>query len=202
MKASERVNHRQSGAQSQGRPRDPNIDSAVLRATLELLQEVGYNRLTIPQVAARAGATPPAVYRRFPSKMELVYEAVFATTTTAELPLSDDLGSTMQALVRGAIRRFGRPAVHTAAAGLMADLPTQPGLSARLVAQLQDSTYRQLQEFLDRMAARGRAKDGVDARMLADLISGMVMMAWANERDLDDIWIERAAALIVDGLAR
>jgi AcrR family transcriptional regulator len=202
MKASERVDDRRSGPQPQGRPRDPSIDSAVLRATLELLQEVGYNRLTIPQVAARAGATPPAVYRRFPSKMELVYEAVFATTTTAELPLSDDLGSTMRALVRAAIQRFSRPAVHTAAAGLMADLPTQPGLSARLVDQLQDSTYRQLQEFLDRMAARGRAKDGVDARMLADLISGMVMMAWANERDLDDVWIERTAALIVDGLAR
>ena len=200
--ASERGNLHKSGAQPQGRPRDTRIDSAVLRATLDLLEEVGYNRLTIPQVAARAGATPPAVYRRFPSKAELVYEAVFATPTATKLPIADDLESTVRALVRGSIEEFSRPAAHIAAAGLMADLPTQPGLSTLLGGRLQDDTYTELQEFLDRTAAKRRAKQGVDARMLGDLISGMVMMAYANERDLDDVWVDRATALIVDGLAR
>ena len=72
----------------QGRPRDSRIDDAVLRATVELLDEIGYARLTIPLVATRAGATPPAVYRRFPTKLELVYEAVFPTPPGAELPLT------------------------------------------------------------------------------------------------------------------
>lgn len=200
MVASEYVDDRRSG-QSQGRPRDKRIDSAVLSATLELLEEVGYNRLTIPRVAARAGATPPSVYRRFPTKVELVYEAVFAAPSAEELPVVGDLETTVQALVRRSVEQFSRPAVHTAAAGLMADLPARPGLSTRLGSS-QEGAYRSLQNFLDRAAADERARDSVDARMLGDLISGMVMMAWANERDLNEHWVERATSLIVHGLAR
>lgn len=187
-------------AAKQGRPRDTSIGAAVLRATVELLEEIGYDRLTIPQVAARAGATPPAVYRRFPSKVELVYEAVFASSTATELPIADDLASTVRALLGRSIDQFRQRAVRTAAAGLMADLRARPGLSRRL-ASAQEATYRQLQEYLDEALPKRPKKKRVDAQMLADLISGMVMMAEANERDLDDAWVDAAAALIVDGLA-
>lgn len=188
--------------QSQGRPRDTRIDEAVLRATVELLEEIGYGRLTIPLVAARAGATPPAVYRRFPTKVELVYEAVFPTPASAELPLTGDIDSAVRSLIRASIDLFSAPAVHTATAGLIAELPTQPGLSTRLLGRLQDSTYLLLQDFLDKAAAEGRAAENVDARILLDMIGGTVMMALANERNLTDDWVEQTAALIVSGLAR
>ncbi len=193
---------RRSGVRSQGRPRDARIDEAVLRATVELLEEVGYSRLTIPLVAARAGATPPAVYRRFPTKVELVYEAVFPTPPSAELPLAGDVEAAVRALIGAAIDLFSAPAVHTAMTGLMAELPSEPGLSARLLSRLQDSTYLLLQNFLDKAAAQGRAAEGVNARVLLDMIGGTVMMAMANERELDGAWVEQTTALIVSGLAR
>jgi AcrR family transcriptional regulator len=187
---------------SQGRPRDSRIDDAVLRATVELLEEIGYTRLTIPLVAARAGSTPPAVYRRFPTKIELVYEAVFPTPPSTELPLDGDLESGVRALLLASIDLFSRPAVHTAISGLMAEMPSEPGLSARLVSRLQGSTYIRLQQFLHKAAAEGLAVDGIDARLFLDMIGGTVMMALANERNLDDVWVEQTTTLIVSGLAR
>ena len=198
MESTKKVDQQQRRpARSQGRPRDTRIDDAVLRATVELLEEIGYTRLTIPLVAARAGSTPPAVYRRFPTKIELVYEAVFPTLAALELPLAGDLESGVRALIRASIELFSRPAVHSAISGLMAEMPSEPGLSARLLGRLQDNTYVRLQEFLD-SAAAGR----VDARLFLDMISGTVTMALANERDLDDAWVEQAAALIMKGVAR
>jgi AcrR family transcriptional regulator len=185
-----------------GRPRDRRIDDAVLSATIEVLEEIGYSRLTIPLVAARAGATPPAVYRRWPTKVELVYEAVFPTPPSAQLPLTGDIDAAVRMLVRSSVALFSAPAVHTAWSGLMAELPSEPGLSARLLGEHQDSTYQRLQVFLDEAASEGRAAPGVDARLLVDMIGGTVLMALANERAIDDAWIERTATLIVSGLAR
>ncbi|WP_141631619.1 helix-turn-helix domain-containing protein, partial [Mycobacterium avium] len=49
-----------------GRPRDPRIDAAVLRATVELLAETGYPGLLVSAIAQRAGTSKPAIYRRWP----------------------------------------------------------------------------------------------------------------------------------------
>jgi AcrR family transcriptional regulator len=190
------------GARSQGRPRDSRIDDAVLQATNDLLEEIGYTRLTIPLVAARAGATPPAVYRRFPTKIELVFAAVFPPTPRDELPLTGDLRTVVRALLEGSIALFSRPAVHTAVSGLTAELPAEPGLSARLLDRLQGSTYQRLQDYLDEAAADGSAVGGIDARLLMDMIGGTVMMSMATERTLDDAWLEHNTTLIVRGMTR
>jgi hypothetical protein len=46
----------------------------------------------------------------------------------------------------------------------MAEMPSEPGLSARLLSRFQADTYILLQQFLDNAAAEGRAVGGVDAR--------------------------------------
>ena len=46
-----------------GRPRDPRIDAAILRATADLLVEIGYSNVTMAAVADRAGTTKTALYR-------------------------------------------------------------------------------------------------------------------------------------------
>ena len=61
----------------QGSRRDPAIDEAVLAATRSLLVERGYSATTIDLIAATAGVSRPAVYRRWSSKAQLVHEAVF-----------------------------------------------------------------------------------------------------------------------------
>jgi len=59
-----------------GRPRDATRDEAILDAAIEILAETGYERMTMDMVAVRARAGKATVYRRWPSKGEMVVEAV------------------------------------------------------------------------------------------------------------------------------
>ncbi len=59
-----------------GRKRDHTRDADILDATLEVLAEVGYAGMTMDMVAVRAKAGKATVYRRWPSKAELVLDAV------------------------------------------------------------------------------------------------------------------------------
>ena len=51
-----------------GRPRDPQVDRAILQATLRVLTDQGYAGMSIERVAAAAGVGKTAIYRRFSSK--------------------------------------------------------------------------------------------------------------------------------------
>jgi AcrR family transcriptional regulator len=59
-----------------GRKRDPSRDGVILDATLAVLAEHGYDGMTIDMVAAHAGSARATVYRRWPTKADLVLQAV------------------------------------------------------------------------------------------------------------------------------
>src|SRR6476469_3446450 len=59
-----------------GRPRNPGVDAAIRAATLDLLGEVGYSRLTMEMVTERAGVSKPSLYLRWPNKVALVADAL------------------------------------------------------------------------------------------------------------------------------
>ncbi|MEQ1956225.1 helix-turn-helix domain-containing protein [Mesorhizobium sp. CN2-181] len=59
-----------------GRNQDKSRDDKIIRATLELLAEVGYDALTMTDVAARASASKATLYRRWTQKSDLVADAV------------------------------------------------------------------------------------------------------------------------------
>jgi AcrR family transcriptional regulator len=73
-------------APAPGRKRDASRDDALCQAALELLAEVGYDRLTIDAVAARAGAGKATCYRRWAGKAELVVDAVGRMKAQPERP--------------------------------------------------------------------------------------------------------------------
>ena len=58
-----------------GRPRSLSAENAILDATLQLLADVGFRGFTVDQVAARASASKATIYRRWPTKENLVIAA-------------------------------------------------------------------------------------------------------------------------------
>ena len=82
-----------------GRPRDPRIDAAILRATTDLLVEIGYSNLTMAAVAERAGTTKTALYRRWSSKADLVHEAAFPVAPTALTVPAGDIAADVHASI-------------------------------------------------------------------------------------------------------
>lgn len=59
-----------------GRPQNNVLDEAIFQASIDIFAEVGFDSLSIAEVARRAGATPPAIYRRYSGKLDLVLDAL------------------------------------------------------------------------------------------------------------------------------
>jgi len=186
---------------SPGRPRDPRIDEAALRATVEILEDVGYARLSIAAVAARAGTTKPAIYRRWPTKAHLVHEAVFPLDEATLVPESDDLTADLRAMVVATTELLARPAARAAVAGLLAEFAADPSLHPQLLSRLADSVWGRMRERLDRAIDAGQVRPGVDAGVLIDLIGGAAFMATtAGGGPPDERWLDATVALLTRGV--
>jgi len=72
-----------------GRPQSEKLNRSILAAAIEVLAEVGFDALSVAEVARRAGSTPPAIYRRFPGKTELVIAALREELSFIEFDVPD-----------------------------------------------------------------------------------------------------------------
>jgi AcrR family transcriptional regulator len=98
------------GSRAPGRPVNAAIDDQLLRATQDLLIEVGYERLTMDAVAQRCGASKATIYRRWSSKTDLAVAAASHALTTTEVPDTGDLREDLLACGRAYIQSDGRSA--------------------------------------------------------------------------------------------
>jgi AcrR family transcriptional regulator len=162
-----------------GRPRDPRVDAAILDATLRELADAGYARLSIDAVARRAGVSRPAVYRRWPSKAQLVHEAVFPGIAPSDLPIPHSAGfaADVKTMLEQAVSYLSRPEVLAAAPGLMAEFRTDPALRQLMAARLEDQLRAGLARRVEAAITAGEAAPGTDAGLLLDVITGTVLFA-------------------------
>ena len=76
-----------------GRKRDPGKDQEILQAALAVLAELGYDGTTIDIIAARANAGRATVYRRWPTKAELILDAIDSIGQSAPARTLPDTGT-------------------------------------------------------------------------------------------------------------
>ncbi|HEY3685980.1 MAG TPA: TetR/AcrR family transcriptional regulator [Streptosporangiaceae bacterium] len=81
------------GSRSRGRPRDPAVEAAILRAAYELFVERGADGASIERIAKRAGVGKLTVYRRWSSKDDLIAQAIEAAVETRNWPANDELAA-------------------------------------------------------------------------------------------------------------
>ena len=186
-----------------GRPRNPRIDGAVLQATADLLEEIGYLRLTIGAIAERAGTNKPAIYRRWPTKAHLVHEAVFPAQGPEVIPPGDDLRSDIRALVAIGVELLGRPAARAALPGLLAEMTSDPTLHADVLGRFAGAAWGRMQRRLDGAIETGEVRADVQSSTVLELIAGSAFVATAI-RPLDEIgsgWVEDVVDVIMRGIA-
>ncbi len=185
-----------------GRPRDPRIDTDVLRAVVELLPRTGYQRLTVGAVAARARTTRPSVYRRWPTKAQLVHEAVFPVVDRPLVPDGVDLVADLRQMVAGSAELFSRPEVRAAVPGLLAEFARDPVTHAELRRRVAVPAWAGLRARIERAVASGQARPDVEPDVLLDVVGGATLMALALRpgHPLDDRWIDDVVDLVTKGL--
>uniref|UniRef100_A0AAU2UXT4 TetR/AcrR family transcriptional regulator n=1 Tax=Streptomyces sp. NBC_00003 TaxID=2903608 RepID=A0AAU2UXT4_9ACTN len=160
-----------------GRPRDSRVDDAIASAVVELLAEVGYARLTMGEVAARAGVGKSAIYRRHATKQEMIFDVL--TSSGQFLAVAPDRGS-LRADLAAALDEIAdsmaSPPPGTVP-GLLADVHADPVLHDRFDAKYLGAQRRTLTEILDRAVARGELATRPDPAILNALLVGPVF-AW------------------------
>jgi AcrR family transcriptional regulator len=183
-----------------GRPRDPQIDAAVLDATLALLDESGYGRLTLEDVARRAGTTKPAIRRRWPSRQQLVLAALSERLGEARAPDTGctlcDLDDCLKVFV-AAFRRMPPGVIGP----LFADCAGDRELRAAFMTALFDPPRAAVRETLEQAHARGDLRDDVHLGLILDLIASFIhYRALFGHASTSNIEIERAVEALLQGI--
>ncbi|WP_055477122.1 TetR-like C-terminal domain-containing protein [Gordonia sp. HS-NH1] len=177
-----------------GRPRDGRIDAAIIATTRELILETGYPALSLSAIAARAGTTTAAIYRRWSGKAELVHEAVLSAETLDPPTGSGDVRQDIRALVEIVRAMFNRPEVRVALPGLIADTVASPEVHSQMIARLAGD----LTAFESRFGQERRDDDRLP--MLAEVVAGTAIFRILIRSDaaLDDAWVDQMVELITE----
>lgn len=155
-----------------GRPRDPHVEAAIVQATLELIDEIGYGRLSVEAVAARAGVGKATIYRRWPGKAELVVHAV-ATVTETHTPegstgtLREDLVAALEQMRRHGTTMAGRLVTRL--------VGESPELIACYRQQVIEPRRARLLGRLQRGVEDGELRPDLQLEVVVDTLVGPVM---------------------------
>ena len=161
-----------------GRPRNPVVDQAILRAALELFIEHGIAGASIERIAKRAGVAKTSVYRRWSSREALLAQAIEAarnatgyTVDLMDRTPPEDFGK----LLVEACEVVGRPEIRKLMTRLIGSIPDYP----KLIEVYRETYYLpRRQAFgraLERVQAAGLLAKNIDLEALADMIIGAVM---------------------------
>jgi AcrR family transcriptional regulator len=173
-------------------------EQAILLATHELLGEVGYDRLSLDAVAARAHSSKTTIYRRWPGKAELVMAAVrrYAGPPLSPPPDAGSLRADLIALVR-AVRDVLVGHDTAVVFGLMTAMRHDPDLAGAVRGRMVAAKADVFHPALARAVARGELTDA-DPAMAVEVTSAMLFQHLVSTgRGPDDVFI---AALVDDAL--
>jgi AcrR family transcriptional regulator len=149
-------------------------ETELLDVTLQLLQEHGYDRLTLDAVAARARASKATVYRRWPSKAELVLAAFMEGCR--QVAVHPDTGT-----LRGDLLQLGRvisQQTHEQAGiirAVLVEISRHPALHDAMQSEFLDQRKALLQEVLRDAVLRGEIDAAAISDELWDLLPGYLI---------------------------
>lgn len=171
-------------------------EQEILRAAFDVLREVGYDKLTIDTVAARARASKATLYRRWPSKAALVVETMACLDGEHVVP---DTGSLRGDLVGMAEHKgegvFGADSAEVVF-GLATAMHRDDELREAFVAEFLGPKQECFRTIFERARARGEVAEGVDLELVGQILPSLMLfrMSLGGGTDAPD----RLAVRIID----
>ncbi|MEU3776433.1 TetR/AcrR family transcriptional regulator [Streptomyces sp. NPDC032472] len=158
---------------------------AILDAALALVGEVGYNRLTIEAIAARAGVGKQTIYRWWPSKAAVLLDASLALAGDAEaeggwsgFPDTGDLAADLKQVLRATVDEFNDEKYAAPARALTAAGATDPELGARFTEKLLEPQLALYEARLRAAREAGQLPPGADLRLTVEMLVGPLTYRW------------------------
>lgn len=159
------------------RRRGPVLERAILDAALEQLSTVGWSGLTMEGVAAGAQTGKAAVYRRWPSKGDLVADALQAGLPT--LDVAADHGSIREDLFQLCLRvrdaMYSRSGFALRSVLYECDVATAERFHGVIVRGVVEPSNRLIREVVRRGVTRGDVRPDATSDLVFDVIPGLMM---------------------------
>jgi AcrR family transcriptional regulator len=165
-------------AAAPSRRRGAVLEHAIYQATLRELAGLGYNDLTMEGVARRAQTGKAALYRRWPSKKDLVFDALLhALPEAGEIAVSD---SARDNLIAALTIMSGTLAGEVTYPGLdvMLEMLREPELRQAFNARVVEPRLRLVEAILHRAAARGELRVDADLPLIAQTGPALVIQTF------------------------
>jgi AcrR family transcriptional regulator len=188
---------------ARGRPRSDTTHRKILLATRDLLMERSFADLRIERVAARAGVSKAAIYRRWPSKEALAQELL------AELAgphiVVPDTGDTRQELlacVLNPMRAVTDTPFGPVIRSLLSQIATNPTLGDPFRATVVQARRDEIARVLERGKARGDLRGDADPGVATELLVGPVYFRVMFGGELTPAFAERVVDAVLRGFGQ
>lgn len=184
-----------------GRPRQPRVTDAALKAVIELMTEQGVAAVTMDAVAARAGVSKPTLYRRWPSKQALIVAAAETRIGPLSVPDQGDLRAELRGVITARLASYRLPGTDRLLAELIG-AATRDSVVREEYAAYADRVTSETRIILERGLARGEVRQDVDIRSAATLVAAPLVYRLLAERELPDSrFVDDVVELIVRAVA-
>jgi AcrR family transcriptional regulator len=162
--------------------RSETARQAILGAALDLVGEVGYPKLSIEGIAARAGVGKQTIYRWWPSKGAVLFDAVLALSGSEEgevaLPDTGDLEADLKLVLRATVDELNDPRRDRLLRALSSEIARDPELAA-LYAERLDGPLHELKKARLR-AATDELDPDADLDVAVELIWSPLAHRWLH----------------------
>ncbi|WP_020666825.1 TetR/AcrR family transcriptional regulator [Amycolatopsis nigrescens] len=177
---------------------------AILAAAFELLGESGYAKLTIEAIAARAGVGKQTIYRWWPSKGSVLFDAflAFGEDRVLELPDTGDLAADLRSVARSGVDELVNPRFDLPYRALLTEVQHDPGLSAELLDQFHGPLLAATKQRLRGAQETGEVAADLDLDLAFELLWGAFYYRWLlRTGPLTHDYADAAVALVLRALS-
>lgn len=182
------------GEKAIGRPRSPDAGPALMAAARRLVGEHGYEAVTIGMIAADAGVSRQTLYRRWPSKAELILDAFLERAAEGEDFADGPLADVLEAFLINAFKglREDAPAIRNLIASAQSDPAFLKSFRERFVEPRAAIAAGIIQQAID----KGEIDGTIDVDMTTRVLHGAFWYEMLLGRELDEAFARRLVILL------
>jgi AcrR family transcriptional regulator len=153
-----------------GRPRDSSVTPALMQAARELVAKLGYRDVTIQMIAKQAGVGRQTLYRRWPSKADLVLDAFLERASAIGVVPDGPVATMLEAFLRQLF--VGLQEDGLAIRSLIASAQDDDAFRETFHARFVKPRDQIIIDILQRAIARGELPGAADPDMMVEMIHG------------------------------
>ncbi|MGY1653194.1 TetR/AcrR family transcriptional regulator [Geodermatophilus sp. SYSU D01119] len=180
----------------------PGVTEAIAAAVLDEMAEVGYGRLSMDAVARRAGVGKSALYRRWPSKQDMVLTVLGDfSVALAEVHDTGSLHGDVVAALEAMRGWLTHPQFSRFFPDLIAEAGRNPALAEAVAATIGEPRRRVLGGVLRRAVERGELPADLDVELALDVIGApLYWRLVVRHTDIDPGYVDRLTTVLLRGL--